>query len=143
MDNTIASCLTKCIPCIKLEKYKTYPKGELYPMEKGHQPFQIWAIDLIPSLPLDSDGNSVLAVAVDCLLKWVKVRKLPQKTPELLADWLEVDILSRYGIPKIIRTDNGTEFEGEFAQLLHIYGIVRRTTSPSHPQTNGQAERII
>jgi Integrase core domain len=115
MDNTIASCLTKCIPCIKSKKYKTYPKGELYPTEKGHQPFQIWAIDLIPSLPPDSDGNSLLAVAVDCFSKWVEVRKLPQKTPELLADWLEVDILSRYGIPKIIRTDNGTEFEGEFA----------------------------
>jgi hypothetical protein len=56
----------------------------------------------------------VLVVAVDCFSKWVEVRKLPSKTPELLAEWLEHDIFSRYGIPKIIRTDNGTEFEGEF-----------------------------
>ena len=99
---------------MKSKKYKTYPKGELYPTEKGFQPFQIWAIDLIPSLPPDVDGDSVLVVAVDCFSKWVEVRKLPQKTPELLAEWLEHDIFSRYGIPKIIRTDNGTEFKGEF-----------------------------
>lgn len=122
---------------MKSKKYKTYPKSELYPTEKGFQPFQIWAIDLIPSLPPDGDGDSVLAVAVDCFSKWVEVRKLPHKTPELLADWMEYDIFSRYGIPKIIRTDNGTEFEGEFNQLLHVYGVVRRTTSPSHPQANG------
>jgi hypothetical protein len=23
------------VPCIKSKKYKTYPKGELYPTEKG------------------------------------------------------------------------------------------------------------
>ena len=38
-DSTIVSCLVKCIPCMKSKKYKTYPKSELYPTEKGFQPF--------------------------------------------------------------------------------------------------------
>ena len=46
-------------------------------------------------------------------------------------------------MPRVIRTDNGTEFAGEFTQLLTTYGIKRRTTSPAHPQANGQAERVI
>jgi transposase InsO family protein len=79
----------------------------------------------------------VLAVAVDCFTKWVEVRKFPAKTPELISDWFELDIIARYGIPRIVRTDNGTEFEGSFAKLMTTYGITRRQTSPGHPQANG------
>ena len=61
----------------------------MYPTEKGARPFQIWAIDLIPSLPIDKDGDSVLAVAVDCFSKWVEVFKCPTKTPEYFAHWVE------------------------------------------------------
>ena len=68
---------------------KTWRRRELYPTEKGARPFQIWAIDLIPSLPRDKDGDSVLAVAVDCFSKWVEVFKCPTKTPGALAYWLE------------------------------------------------------
>lgn len=111
---------------MKSKDYKTYPKSQLYPTGKGQQPFQIWAVDLIPSLPVDRDGDSVLVVAVDCFSKWVEVYKCPAKSPDLIADWFEKDIIARYGTPRIVRTDNGTEFEGSFAKLLETYGIRRR-----------------
>lgn len=75
----------------------------------------------------------MLAVAVDCFSKWTEVRKLPSKSPEFISNWFENEIIARYGIPRIVRTDNGTEFEGEFAKLMRTYGIIRRSTSPSHP----------
>ncbi len=70
---------------------------------------------MIPSLPTDKDGDSVLAVAVDCFSKWVEVFKCPSKTPEYFAHWVEREIIGRYGVQRVIRTDNGTEFEGDFA----------------------------
>lgn len=100
-------------------------------------------MDLIPSLPADKEGDSVLAVAVDCFSKWVEVFKCPSKQPEYFAHWFELEIIGRYGIPKVVRTDNGREFEGEFAKLMQTYGILRRKTSPSHPQANGQVERMV
>ena len=44
----------------------------------------------------------------------------------MLADWFEKEMIARFGIPKIVRSDNGTEFEGEFASLMKLYGIRRR-----------------
>lgn len=97
----------------------------------------------MPALPVDETGDTVVAVAVDCLSKWVEISKLPNETPHLLAEWFERDIIARYGIPKIVRSDNRTKFESEFQQLMTVYGITRRTTCPSHPQANKQAERSI
>ena len=71
-------------------------------------------IDLIPSLPTDRDGNSVLAVAEDCFSTWAEIGIFPGKQPSLIANWFEREIIGRFGIPKIVRTDNGREFEGEF-----------------------------
>ena len=96
---------------------------ELYPTEKGFRQFQIWAVDLAPSLPVDKDGESVLAIAVDCFSKWVECAKLPSKEPKHIAAWFEQEILARYGTPMVVRTDNGLEFEGEFQELLDTYGV--------------------
>jgi hypothetical protein len=89
MEETIAEVLTECLQCTKLRKGKTWPRQTLYPTAKGYRPFQIWAIDLMPSLPADQDGDSVLAVAVCCFSKWVEVCKFPAKRPELIAGWFE------------------------------------------------------
>jgi transposase InsO family protein len=42
---------------------------------------------------------------------------------------------------KAIRTDNGTEFMGEFATIIKNNGIVHQTTDPYSPQSNGIIER--
>jgi hypothetical protein len=43
------------------------------------RPFAIWSIDLIPSLPVAPNGNSVLIVAVDCFTKYVELGAIPDK----------------------------------------------------------------
>jgi len=40
-------------------------------------------------------------------------------------------------------TDVGTEFAGEFAELLRQYSIDHRTTAPNHPRADGLAERAV
>ena len=99
---------------MKAKTYKTHPLKELSPTSKGGRPFATWAVDQAPGLPEDKDGDSVLAVAVDCFSKWVEIAKLPSKEPGVVAGWFEREILARYGVPNVIRTDNGLEFEEEF-----------------------------
>ena len=72
-------------------------------------------------------------MAVDCFSKWAEIGIFPGKQPSLIANWFEREIIGRFGIPKIVRTDNGREFEGEFGSLMKLYGVTRRITSPSHP----------
>ncbi|XP_074346905.1 uncharacterized protein LOC141685716 [Apium graveolens] len=57
------------------------------------------------------------------------------------------NILCRYGIPRILATDNGTHFNNEeFWKYCEVNEIELRFTSVAHPQANGQAKvenRII
>jgi Integrase core domain len=96
-------------------------------------PFQIWAIDTIPSLPVDDEGYKAIVVAVDCFTKWVELRALKDKEAASMAAFFEEQILSRFGCPAELRSDNGTEFEGEFNALVSNYGIARHPISAGYP----------
>jgi hypothetical protein len=51
--------------------------------------------------------------------------------------------LSRYPKPEQVTTDNGTEFQGSFATMLHRLGIKHINTAVFHPQANGACERLV
>ena len=53
-------------------------------------------------------------------------------------------MFSRFGLPQVMVTDNGTCFTSydfmEFARCNHIRHL---TTAPYHPSSNGLAERVV
>jgi hypothetical protein len=51
-------------------------------------------------------------------------------------------IIYRFGVPKRVLTDNGTQFKGaKFSKRCADFGIDHHPSSATHPQTNGQVER--
>ena len=53
-------------------------------------------------------------------------------------------IFARYGIPETVISDNGPQFSSEaYAQFAREYGFKHATSSPNHPQGNGEAERGV
>jgi hypothetical protein len=85
----------------------------LYPTDKGHRPFAVWSIDTIPGMPKDRYGHSLLVVAVCAFTKWVEIGRLFTKSSAEMTEWIENNIIARYGLPNVIRTDNGDEYHGE------------------------------
>nr|KAI8735615.1 CAunnamed protein product [Biomphalaria glabrata] len=54
------------------------------------------------------------------------------------------ETFSRFGIPNIIASDNGSTFtSNEFKDLTKRNGIKHIPTAPFHPATNGLAERLV
>ena len=52
--------------------------------------------------------------------------------------------ISWYGIPDEMISNNGPQFAcEEVAQFVKDYDIKHTTSSPYHPQANGQAERTV
>ncbi|XP_057761348.1 uncharacterized protein LOC130981714 [Arachis stenosperma] len=50
-------------------------------------------------------------------------------------------VITRFGIPEVIISDNGTQFtDKKFTEFLTGLGIKQRFSSVEHPQTNGQVE---
>ena len=53
-------------------------------------------------------------------------------------------LFSRYGLPEILRSDNGPQYNSdEFATYMKEHGIRHVTSSPYYPQSNGQVERTV
>ena len=53
-------------------------------------------------------------------------------------------IFSRFGIPEILRSDNGPQYASkEFEEFAKCYGFRHETSSPLYPQSNGLAERMV
>jgi hypothetical protein len=86
-------------------------------------------------------GLTHLLVAVDKFTKWIKA-KLTKKLNGLSTIKFFNEIITRYGVPHSIITDNGTNFaKGVFADYCGQKGIRLDLVSVVHPQTNGQVEK--
>jgi len=91
--------------------------------------------------PLASGQRKFLLVAIDYFTKWVEVEPLAQITEVKVENFIQNSIIFRFGIPWMIITDNGRQFENsKFQDFCQQYHISHRLTSVNHPQCNGEAE---
>ena len=90
-------------------------------------------------------GNSYVAIFVDGCTRFKVVKFVKKKSDttaallSLIADYITPQKLSI----KCVRTDNGSEFEGEFQRELERRSITPEQTPPDTPQYNGVAKRTL
>ncbi|KAL5560284.1 hypothetical protein UlMin_036495 [Ulmus minor] len=68
---------------------------------------------------------------------------IPSRTNDnkVVVKFLKEHILSRYGTPRVIISDQGSHFcNRSFEALMRRYGVTHKISTAYHPQTNGQAE---
>jgi len=104
--------------------------------------FQQWGLDFIVEISTKSSiGYSWILVVTNYFTKWVEVIPTRTTTSKVVNKFLLNNIITRFGCPKNIVTDNFMCFSSEeFIKFCDKYGINRSTYSPYHPQGNGQAE---
>ena len=104
------------------------------------QIFDVWGIDFMGPFP-PSFGNLYILLAVDYVSKWVEAVACPRNDANTVVSFLQNNILSRFGTPRTIISDEGSHFANKiFAKLMSRYGIKHVMSLAYHPQTNGQAE---
>jgi ribonuclease HI/transposase InsO family protein len=110
-------------------------------------PFAMWGMDILGPFPMATAQRKFLIVAIDYFTKWIEAKPLAKITTKQVAQFLWENVMCRYGIPRVLVTDNGLQFNNkEFRDYCEENGINLRFTSVAHPQANGQAEvanRII
>jgi transposase InsO family protein len=103
-----------------------------------------WHCDLFgPIKHAKEGGNSYVMVCVESYSRWIEVIPIKSKEAKHTAQAFLHAVIARWGAPAEVVTDQGGEFEGEFDQLLMQCLVDHRRTSPSHPQANGAAERVV
>ena len=89
--------------------------------------------------PKSSTGYSWILVATDYFTKWVEAIPTRNATSKVVNKFLVSNVISRFGYPQRIVIDNAMCFRSEeFMKFCDKYGITRSTSSPYHPQGNGQ-----
>ena len=86
-----------------------------------------------------SFGNQYILLVVDYLSKWVELIACPRNDVNIVVGFIQRNIFSRFGAPRIIISDEGSHFANNlFAKLMSIYGIKHVIGLAYHPQSNGQ-----
>jgi hypothetical protein len=104
-------------------------------------PFAVWGLDMVGPFKTAPGGYTHLLVAVDKFTKWVEAKPIKKLDGATAANFLW-GIISRFGVPHSIITDNGTNLsQGEVEEYCNQHGIRLDLASVAHPQANGQVER--
>jgi hypothetical protein len=114
-----------------------HPSLPLTPLEK-------WGIDYVgPISPPSTRRNEYIIVATEYLTKWAEAKAVKTADAKQTAIFLYENIISRFGCPKILISDRGTHFINDaIVEMTTLFNINHRKTTPYHPQTNGQTERV-
>jgi transposase InsO family protein len=78
-----------------------------------------------------------MLVMQDCYTKWVE-------TAPVVAEAFANTWVARYGAPRLLHQDNGSEFTADvFVELCSLLGVNRTTTMPYYPQSNGRVNQTL
>ena len=132
----------RCCQICQIFKPETRkPPGKLQQTTVGH-PWEMLGVDLMGPFPRSSSGNIHLLVFVDYFSRWVELFALRKATAEIISQCLTREILTRWGVPKYILSDQGPQFVSSvFGETCKRWNITARKTSAYHPQTN-MTERV-
>ncbi|XP_055633639.1 uncharacterized protein K02A2.6-like [Toxorhynchites rutilus septentrionalis] len=82
-------------------------------------------------------------LVIDAYSKWPEIYRTRSTSTTKTLEMLD-EIFARYGNPKTLVSDNGSQFvSARFKQFCEEAGITHLTIAPYHPQSNGQAERFV
>ncbi|KAA3456132.1 rve domain-containing protein [Gossypium australe] len=73
-------------------------------------PFATRGIDIFGSFPIATIQKKFIVVAVDYFTKWIEAEALATISERQIEFFLWKLIVYRFGVPRLIVTDNGTQF---------------------------------
>jgi len=105
------------------------------------EPFEKWTLDFIGPINPTSNGKKFILVCTDYITKLVEAKALVWATEQTVVNFIFEEIFVRYGVPREIVTDQGTQFTSKLVKdITEKYQIKHIRSTPCHPQANGQVE---
>lgn len=99
-------------------------------------------IDIIGPLP-PCAGYQYCLTAIDRYTRWPEAWPMSGITADEVASTFVAGWISRFGVPAVLTTDQGRQFESDlFRRLTDMCGTKRIRTTSYHPCANGLVERM-
>ena len=105
-------------------------------------PFRQWGLDFIGEINLTSLGqHRWILTATDYFKKWIEVAPTRKATEDVIIDFLINNILSRFGCPRKIVTNNAKAFtSSKLVKFYSDYNIILSHSIAYYTKGNGLAE---
>ncbi|KAL2226152.1 UNVERIFIED_CONTAM: Gag-Pol polyprotein [Sesamum indicum] len=98
-------------------------------------------IDIVGPFPPAQAQKKFIIVAVEYFSKWVEAEAVAKISEKEVINVIWKNIICRFGIPRILISDNGTQFQGrKITEWCKELKIAQHFTVVANPQANGQTE---
>jgi hypothetical protein len=131
----------QCADCQRYKFSNMKPTGLLQTPTLARR-FETLAIDLYGPLPVTSDGKRWVFAIEDTATRWMELFPLAKATAEACAKCLVDEVILRYGTPRKVISDNGSQFVSEIMQqTAYCLGIEQILTPVYYPAANPEERR--
>ncbi|GFU15265.1 retrovirus-related Pol polyprotein from transposon 412 [Trichonephila clavipes] len=132
----ITDYVKNCTECNRYKPSNQKPSG-LLRTPVYSQRFETISIDLFGPLPESPSGKKWIFTVEDCCIRCVELFALPQVTAGECATTLMEEVIIRYGLPRRLISNHGSQFGGAvMQQLCFILNIDQNIIPIYHPQAN-------
>jgi hypothetical protein len=137
----VADLVKKCENCQKCARDQKQPSS-LTQLIQPTWPLQRWGLDLLGPLPPAQENLKYIVVAVEYFSKWNEAKPLAIITSATVQKFFWQNIVCRFGVPKAITVDNGTQFDAEtFKVFCNQIGTKIHFALVRHLESNVLVER--
>ncbi|GFX22439.1 hypothetical protein TNCV_3600711 [Trichonephila clavipes] len=127
----------------QLRKPITYrDRVPIQPLVRPEIPFEVWSVDCIgPLEPPSRRNHHFIICAVDLCTRWAEAIPVKEISAKTTCNVL-LKIFTQTGFPKMICSDQGTNFTSKLSEMfLSVMGVSPRFSTPGHPESMGAVER--
>jgi transposase InsO family protein len=83
-------------------------------------------------------GARYIIIGIEYLTRWVEEREVKDCSATIVVRFIFDDIITRFGCPKILMSDQGTHFINKTVEALtKEFAVHHQKSMPYHPQANG------
>jgi hypothetical protein len=104
--------------------------------------FAKMGMDIIGLMPVAQGNLRYAEVALEYFFMWIEAKALATITSATIQKFFWQNIICRFGVPKSITVDNGTQLDSKtFREFCNQEGRITHFASVRHPESNRLVER--
>ena len=142
LHNDVRTYVAGCEKCCKRKSPIPSKHAPMQVVRSGY-PMERIAVDIAGEFPVTEKGNKYILVIQDYFSKWVECFAMPNMEASTVARIMVNEVVARFGIPNLIHSDQGRQFESAlFKEMCKLLQIEKTRTTTYHPQSDGMVERF-
>ncbi|XP_057374828.1 uncharacterized protein LOC130695755 [Daphnia carinata] len=138
----VTTHVNSCLRCAR-RKASGATIAPLQPLPPVDRVWQRIAMDIVGPIQESVKGYKYILVLSDYASRFVFAFPMKNQTAQTIASIMVNKVITKYGAPEIVLTDQGTNFLSSLVQeMCKLFKIKQMRTTAYHPQTDGLVERF-